>query len=46
MLKLIHGIKYPKFVGYFCNFQVPAKVNDHPFGENSADLVTLILAQN
>jgi hypothetical protein len=32
----------PKNAGYFCNFQKTAKENNHPLGENSPNLVTLL----
>jgi hypothetical protein len=36
------GEKKPKNVGYFCNFQKTIlKVNNHPLGESSPNLVTL-----
>jgi hypothetical protein len=31
----------PKNVGYFCNLKILPKVNNHPIGENSPNLVTL-----
>jgi hypothetical protein len=29
------------YAGYFCNFQKLPKVNNHPLGENSPNLVNL-----
>jgi hypothetical protein len=37
------GIKKPKDVGYFCNLKKVPRVNNDPTGENSPNLVTLVI---
>jgi hypothetical protein len=40
---LMHVTKYPKYVGYFCNLQKTAQINQSP--ETSPNLVTLASRQ-
>jgi hypothetical protein len=37
--------KWLKYLAYICNFQKLPKVNNHPIGENSPNLFTLISAR-
>jgi hypothetical protein len=45
MHNFFRGKKWPKNVGYFCNFQKLPTENNRPMGENSTNLVTVTMGK-